>query len=275
MSMTRLNSLRWKGYFYDVETGLYFINGRWYDPETCRYLSPSNHSTLATGVLGQNSRYSYANNNPVGIAYSSSSASASDGSVYLGYHDMISSYSNILGSLGALSSAFGLFDQWSSYISGGLDGGLKFLGPKGFGFNRLGGYSELLDKFGKGMAITGAVFSLGSSVYNNFTNVNYSTGEAIGASIMDAAYYGITSRLKYKAGIAIGNFAINAGMAVGAAAVGLAGAIGLGFTGSLVVGLVTGGIVAIGIAVLGAVAIYCIGEMLDYVWSEFKKALFE
>ena len=70
-----INVLRWRGYYYDDETGLYFINGRWYDPETCRYLSPTDHRTLATEVLGQNSRYSYANNNPVGIAYSSFRAS--------------------------------------------------------------------------------------------------------------------------------------------------------------------------------------------------------
>ena len=95
------------------------------------------------------------------------------------------------------------------------------------------------------MAIAGGIISWGNSVYNNFTNPNYTTCEAFGASAMDAAYYGVTGVLKYKAGLAIGSFAVNAGMAVGTAAVGLAGAIGLGFTGSIIAGLAIGGLVAI------------------------------
>ena len=68
MSMTRLNSLRWKGYFYDVETGLYFINGRWYDPETCRYISPTGHTAI--NLLSPNglNRYAFEDNQPLGTS---------------------------------------------------------------------------------------------------------------------------------------------------------------------------------------------------------------
>ena len=76
------------------------------------------------------------------------------------------------------------------------------------------------------MAIAGGSISWGNSVYNNFTSPNYTTVDAFGASVMDAAYYVVTAVLKYKAGLAIGSFAVNAGMTVGTAAVGLAGAIG-------------------------------------------------
>lgn len=192
-----------------------------------------------------------------------------------GYHGTISNSSNIFGALGALSTAFGFFDQWSGYIAGGLDGGLGFFGPDGFGFKGLGKYSDALGKFGKGMAITGGIISWGNSVYNNFTNPNYTTGEAFGASAMDAAYYGVTGALKCKAGLAIGSFAVNAGMAVGTAAVGLAGAIGLGFTGALIAGLVVGGIVAIVIGAAGAYAIYYIGGLIDDGWEWLKKQIFE
>ena len=192
-----------------------------------------------------------------------------------GYHGTISNSSNIFGALGALLTAFGFFDQWSGYIAGGLDGGLGFFGPDGFGFKGLGKYYDELGKFGKGMAIAGGIISWGNSVYNNFTNPNYTTGDAFGASAMDAAYYGVTGVLKYKAGLAIGNFAVNAGMTVGTAAVGLAGAIGIGFTGSLIAGLVVGGIVAIGIGVAGAYAIYYIGGLIDDGWEWLKKQIFE
>ena len=132
-----------------------------------------------------------------------------------GYHGTISNSSNIFGALGALSTAFGFFDQWSGYIAGGLDGGLGFFGPDGFGFKGLGKYYDALGKFGKGMAIAGGIISWGNSVYNNFTSPNYTTGDAFGASVMNAAYYVVTGVLKYKAGLAIGSFAVNAGMTVG------------------------------------------------------------
>ena len=88
---------------------------------------------------------------------------------------------------------------------------------------------------------------------------------------MDAAYYGVTRSLMYKAGLAIGSFAVTASTAV----VGLASAIGLGFTGSLIAGLVVGGIVAFGIGVAGAYAIYYIGGLIDDGWEWLKKQIFE
>lgn len=263
------------------------VGQRYYSPELCRFIQPTDVSSLNPSSINGLNLYGYANNNPIGIAYSSSnvgfgnsgrmvsSIASSVGGLNSGYHGTISNSSNIFGALGALSTAFGFFDQWSGYIAGGLDGGLGFFGPDGVGFKRLGKYSDALGKFGKGMVIASGIISWGNSVYNNFTNLNYTTGDAFGASFMDAAYYGVTGLLKYKAGLAIGSFAVNAGMTVGTAAVGVAGAIGLGFTGSLIAGLVVGGIVAIGIGVAGAYAIYYIGGLIDDVWERLKKQIFE
>ena len=74
MSMTRLNSLRWKGYFYDVETGLYFINGRWYDPETCRYISPTDHTAISLLSPNGANRYAFESGNSVDNAYTNTIA---------------------------------------------------------------------------------------------------------------------------------------------------------------------------------------------------------
>ena len=49
-----------------------------------------------------------------------------------------------MGGLHAMSSAFAFVDQWSGYIAGGLDGGLGFFGPEGFGFQFLGKYIKLI-----------------------------------------------------------------------------------------------------------------------------------
>ena len=34
-----LNPIRWKSLYYDVESGLYYIDGRYYSPETRQFLS--------------------------------------------------------------------------------------------------------------------------------------------------------------------------------------------------------------------------------------------
>ena len=34
-----LNPFRYRGYFYDVETKLYFLQTRYYDPETGRFIN--------------------------------------------------------------------------------------------------------------------------------------------------------------------------------------------------------------------------------------------
>ena len=201
-----------------------------------------------------------------------SSIASSVGGLNSGYHGTISNSSNILGALGTLSTAFGLFDQWSGYLSGGLDAGLAYWGPEGFGFQFLGKYSSALKKFGIGMTIAGNVLSWGSSVYNNFNNPNYSTGEAIGASFMDAAYYTGKGVGTYWLGKKFGELALTLGIAAGSAALG-ATAFGttIGFVGAFAIG----GGVAILAGIVGAVAIYYIGEGADWLYGKFKEWIFE
>lgn len=221
---------------------------------------------------------------PIGITYSNSGVSgttsggmlssiaSSVGSSNSGYHGTISNSSNILGALGSLSSAFGFFDQWSGYLSGGLDAGLSFGGPEGFGFQFLEKYSSALKKFGIRMAVAGNVLSWGSSVYNDFTNPNYTTGEAFGASAMDAVYYAGKSLGTYWLGSKVGELAVTAGIAAGSATLG-ATVFGttIGFVGALAIG----GGVAVLVGIAGAVAIYYLGEWLDDGWNWLKKQIFE
>ena len=34
-----INQFRYKGYYYDVETGLFWLSSRYYSPELCRWIS--------------------------------------------------------------------------------------------------------------------------------------------------------------------------------------------------------------------------------------------
>jgi RHS repeat-associated protein len=62
-----INPFRYRGYYYDTETGLYYLNARYYDPQTCRFISADTLSILDETMAQVNglNLYMYCNNNPV------------------------------------------------------------------------------------------------------------------------------------------------------------------------------------------------------------------
>ena len=59
-----INPLRYRGYYYDVETGLYYLQSRYYDPETSRFINSDVYSDSSAGMLAYN-LFLYCANNPV------------------------------------------------------------------------------------------------------------------------------------------------------------------------------------------------------------------
>ena len=60
-----LNPFRFKGYYYDQETGLYYLMSRYYDPSIGQFISPDEFSYLDQNKLSGYYLYAYCNNNPV------------------------------------------------------------------------------------------------------------------------------------------------------------------------------------------------------------------
>ena len=58
------NPYRFKGYYYDEETGMYYLKSRYYQPEICRFISADVYITTELNTNGSN-MYSYCKNNPV------------------------------------------------------------------------------------------------------------------------------------------------------------------------------------------------------------------
>ena len=59
------NPFRYKSYYYDQETNLYYCNSRYYNPEICRWTTMDEVEYLdKTLVLGCN-LYTYCVNNPI------------------------------------------------------------------------------------------------------------------------------------------------------------------------------------------------------------------
>ena len=63
-SLGETNPLRYREYYYDSESGLYYLNSRYYDPETGRFLNADWQMDENAGLLKGN-LYAYCANNPV------------------------------------------------------------------------------------------------------------------------------------------------------------------------------------------------------------------
>ena len=61
------NPLRYRGYYYDNETGLYYLRSRYYNPEWGRFVSADAFADTGQGLNGTNV-YAYCLNNPVNFA---------------------------------------------------------------------------------------------------------------------------------------------------------------------------------------------------------------
>ena len=57
------NPFRYRGYVYDEETGFYYLQSRYYNPEVGRFISSDVLLSTGQGVLGHNA-YAYCGNNP-------------------------------------------------------------------------------------------------------------------------------------------------------------------------------------------------------------------
>ena len=65
-NVAELNPLRYRGYYFDGDTGLYYFRNRYYDYETGRYIS-ADSIERQEGKLAKIDRYTYCSNNPLKI----------------------------------------------------------------------------------------------------------------------------------------------------------------------------------------------------------------
>ena len=59
------NPFRYRGYYYDIETGFYYLQSRYYNPEWGRFLNPDSIMAGASGTLHGHNLYVYCFNNPI------------------------------------------------------------------------------------------------------------------------------------------------------------------------------------------------------------------
>ena len=59
------NPFRYRGYYYDTETGFYYVSSRYYDPEIGRFINADDIAYLGMGGLTSYNLFAYCGNNPV------------------------------------------------------------------------------------------------------------------------------------------------------------------------------------------------------------------
>ena len=66
-----INPLRYRGYYYDRETRLYYLQSRYYDFANCRFINADAYVTTNVGSILNSNMFAYCGNNPVNYCDSS------------------------------------------------------------------------------------------------------------------------------------------------------------------------------------------------------------
>ena len=77
--MASINPLRYRGYYYDADTGFYYVSSRYYDPEIGRFINADDYASNGQGFVGTN-MFAYCLNNPV--IYADSTGTISELVIY-------------------------------------------------------------------------------------------------------------------------------------------------------------------------------------------------
>ena len=63
-TLAEKNPLRYRGYYFDSESGLYYLQSRYYDPATRRFVNADSYAGTGQGLTGYN-MFSYCSNGPI------------------------------------------------------------------------------------------------------------------------------------------------------------------------------------------------------------------
>lgn len=67
LELANANPLRYRGYYYDNETGYYYLQSRYYDPEICRFINADvpEIAKVSKSISNGVNIFAYCNNNPI------------------------------------------------------------------------------------------------------------------------------------------------------------------------------------------------------------------
>ena len=141
------NPIRYRGYYFDAESELYFLNARYYNPAWRRFISPDNTSYLDPDTPNGLNLYAYCNNDPVN--YSDTSGHFPVLAVILGLSAVIGMGLTI-GGVASDNNALTAIGLTMVAIPALISGGMAI---------------SLLTPVGLGVGITTAVAGIGTGIF--------------------------------------------------------------------------------------------------------------
>ena len=148
-ALAHANPIRYRGYYYDDDTGLYYCNARYYSPKWRRFISPDDTAYLDPENVNGPNLYCYCNNDPVNFV---------DPSGHLAFFVLTAIIGAAVG-IGVTAAVDYISDgefnlHWGWYVGAGLLGATI-----GAGFGMAVSYY-----------VTGSVLSSTSQVFNGLLN---------------------------------------------------------------------------------------------------------
>ncbi len=197
-NIANINPIRYRGYYYDSETQLYWVSSRYYSPELCRWISPDSVDYLDPSSINGLNLYAYCGNDPVN-KYDPSGHAFISVLVGLGIAALIGA------GIGAASYTAGqLIDyaitgdfewSWGGFIGstvGGAIGGAITFATAGIG----GAFATMAGAFLSGAAITSSTMvgeNIAGDASHSFEDILISSLISGGISM---ASVGIMSKIK-------------------------------------------------------------------------------
>ena len=93
--LAHTNPIRYRSYYYDDETQLYWVSSRYYSPELCRFIQPADVSSLNPQSINGLNLYAYTNNNPINLVCNSFANGISSISSINGYTGLLMNVGSI------------------------------------------------------------------------------------------------------------------------------------------------------------------------------------
>lgn len=128
--LAHANPIRYRGYYYDEDTKLYYLNSRYYSPEWRRFISPDDTAYLDPESVNGLNLYCYCNNDPVNYCDPSGHFAISTfliGCAIVGLSAVASATSGaiISGAAYLISTTdYNSRDFWATVAGGAVSGGI-------------------------------------------------------------------------------------------------------------------------------------------------------
>lgn len=119
-SVANYNPFLYRGYYYDFELEMYYLQSRYYDPVVGRFISMDKYVSTGQGILGNN-MFAYCNNNPVMYSDRSGESLTVAALIFIGSAIIFGAGA---GAFSAACSGGDAEDILVSAIEGGITGGI-------------------------------------------------------------------------------------------------------------------------------------------------------